>query len=164
MAFVSFAGGSCSFRTGCGSAKERILQCQRLLRQWKHDFVLSVHHSVSLFRPLQVQSLQWFLCEEAQLVDTLPGMWSGGVECWPVWVRLYAFGREKKSCCSVLIRRAPAHTHTHTHTHSYTYTRTPVHTHTHTHPQTHIHILSMAIKHMRNVHAIICIYIDTRCN
>ena len=24
----------------------------------------SVHHSVSLFRPLQVQSLQWFFCEE----------------------------------------------------------------------------------------------------
>ena len=47
-----------------GQQKERISQCQRLLRQWEHDFVLSVHHSVSLFRPLQVQSLQWFLCEE----------------------------------------------------------------------------------------------------
>ena len=44
--------------------KERILQRQRLLRQWEHDFVLSVHHSVSLLRRLQVQSLQWFLCEE----------------------------------------------------------------------------------------------------
>ena len=50
--------------------------------------------------------------------------------------------------------RAGTHTHTHTHTSS----------HTHTHPQTHIHILSMAINHMRNVHAIICIYIHTRCN
>ena len=47
-----------------GQQKERILQCQRLLRQWEHDFVLSVHHSGSLFCPLQVQSLQWFLCEE----------------------------------------------------------------------------------------------------
>ena len=47
-----------------GQQKERILQCQRLLRQWEHDFVLSVRHSVSLFRPLQVQSLQRFLCEE----------------------------------------------------------------------------------------------------
>ena len=28
-----------------GQQKERILQCQRLLRQWKHHFVLSVHHS-----------------------------------------------------------------------------------------------------------------------
>ena len=37
-----------------GPQKERILQCQRLLRQWEHAFVLSVHHSVSLFRPLQV--------------------------------------------------------------------------------------------------------------
>ena len=47
-----------------GQHKERMLQCQRLLREWEHDFVLSVHHSVSLFRPLQAQSLQWFLCEE----------------------------------------------------------------------------------------------------
>ena len=44
--------------------KERILPCQRLLRQWEHEFVLSVHHSFSLFRLLQVQSLQLFLCEE----------------------------------------------------------------------------------------------------
>ena len=47
-----------------GQQKERILQCQRLLRQWEHDLVLSVHHSVSLLRLLHVQSLQWFLCEE----------------------------------------------------------------------------------------------------
>ena len=45
--------------------------------------------------------------------------------------------------------RAGTHTHTHTHTPS------------HTHPQTHTHILSMAINHMRNVHAIICIYTHT---
>ena len=38
-----------------GQQKERILQCQRLLRQREHDFVLSVHHSVSVFRPLQMQ-------------------------------------------------------------------------------------------------------------
>ena len=47
-----------------GQQKERILQRQRLLRQWEHDFVLSVHHAVSLFRLLQVQSLQRFFCEE----------------------------------------------------------------------------------------------------
>ena len=35
-----------------GQPKDSVLQCQRLLRQWEHDFVLSVHHSVSLFRPL----------------------------------------------------------------------------------------------------------------
>ena len=37
-----------------GQQKERILQCRRLLRQWEHDFVLSVHHFFSLSRPLQV--------------------------------------------------------------------------------------------------------------
>ena len=47
-------------RLVAGQQKERILQCQRLLRQWEHDFVLSVHHSVSLCCPLQVQSLQKF--------------------------------------------------------------------------------------------------------
>ena len=47
-----------------GQQKERILQCERLLRQWERDLVLSVHHSVSLLRPLQVQSLQLLLCEE----------------------------------------------------------------------------------------------------
>ena len=83
---------------------------------------------------------------------------SGGVERWPIWVRLYVFGR-KKSCCSVLIRRSPAPTHTHSDTH--------IQSHTYTHPQTHIHKLSVAKNHMRNVHAIhaiICIYIHTRCS
>ena len=47
-----------------GQQKEHIMPCQRLFRQWEHDFLLSVHHSVSLFRALQMQSLQWFLCEE----------------------------------------------------------------------------------------------------
>ena len=67
-----------------------------------------------------------------QLVDTQPGRGSGGVECWPAWVRLCVFGK-KKSCCSVLIRRAPAPTHTLTNIQPYT----------HTPPQTHIHRLSM---------------------
>ena len=49
MAFACFAGGSCSFRTGCGSAEGTYLQCERLLRQWEHGFVLSVHHSVIFF-------------------------------------------------------------------------------------------------------------------
>ena len=62
------------------------------------------------------------------------------------------FSEGKKSCCSALIRRAPAPTHTLTHIHPHT------HTHSHTPPRTHIHILSMAINHLRNVHAIICIY------
>ena len=54
------------------------------------------------------------------------------------------FRKEKKSCCSVLIRRAPATTHTHTHTPTDTHSYTPYgskpyakctrfHMHIHTH-------------------------------
>ena len=38
-----------------GQQNESILECQRLLRQWEHVCVLSVHHSVSSSRPLQVR-------------------------------------------------------------------------------------------------------------
>ena len=47
-----------------GRQKESIIECQTLLRRWEHDCVLSVHHSFTLFRPPQVQSLEWLLCEE----------------------------------------------------------------------------------------------------
>ena len=47
--------------------------------------------------------------------------------------------KEKKSCCSVLTRRAPAPTHTHTHTHTPSHTHTPTDTHTHTHMRAHTH-------------------------
>ena len=52
-----------------------------------------------------------------------------GVESWPVWVRLYLFGR-KKSCCSVLIRGAPAPTHTLTHIYPHTHSATDTHSYT----------------------------------
>ena len=40
--------------------------------------------------------------------------------------------RKEKSCCSVLIRRAPAPTHTHTLTHIHPHTHTPTDTHSYT--------------------------------
>ena len=43
-----------------GRQKDSIIECQTLLRRWEHDCVLSVHHSVTLFRPPRVQSLEWF--------------------------------------------------------------------------------------------------------
>ena len=45
---------------------------------------------------------------------------------------LVRFRKEKKSCCSVLIRRAPAPTHTHTHTHTPSHTHTPTDTYSYT--------------------------------
>ena len=47
-----------------GRQKDSIIECQTWLRRWEHDCVLSVHRSVTLFRPPQVQSLEWLLCEE----------------------------------------------------------------------------------------------------
>ena len=46
-----------------GQQKDSIIECQTLLRRWEHDCVLSVHHSVTLFRPPQAQSLEWLLCD-----------------------------------------------------------------------------------------------------
>ena len=40
-----------------GRQKDSIIECQTLLRRWEH-------HSVTLFRPPQVQSMEWLLCEE----------------------------------------------------------------------------------------------------
>ena len=48
-----------------GQRKEAILECRRLLRKWEHACVLSLHYCVALFRPLQVRSLERFLCEES---------------------------------------------------------------------------------------------------
>ena len=45
--------------------KEAIWDCRKLLREWECHCVSSVHHSVSLFPPLQVRSLECFLCEES---------------------------------------------------------------------------------------------------
>ena len=45
--------------------KEAIWDCRKLLREWEYHCVLSVPHSVTLFRPLQMRSLECFLCEES---------------------------------------------------------------------------------------------------
>ena len=45
--------------------KEAIWDCRRLLRGWECHCASLVHHSVILFRPLQVRSLERFLCEES---------------------------------------------------------------------------------------------------
>ena len=42
--------------------KEAIWDCRKSLREWECQCVVSVHHSVILFRPLQVQSLECLLC------------------------------------------------------------------------------------------------------
>ena len=47
-----------------GRQKDSTIECQTLLRRWEHECVLSVHHSVTLFRHPQAQSLEWLLCEE----------------------------------------------------------------------------------------------------
>ena len=58
-----------------------------------------------------------------------PG-WGAGVECWPVWVRLYVFGRKKKLLLRAHKTRAGTYTHTHTHTPSHTHTPTDTHSYT----------------------------------
>ena len=43
-----------------GRQEDNNIECQTLLRRREHDCVLKVHHSVTLFRPPQVQSLDPF--------------------------------------------------------------------------------------------------------
>ena len=45
--------------------KDAIWDCRRLLREWECHCVSWVHHSVITFPPLQVRSLECFLCEES---------------------------------------------------------------------------------------------------
>ena len=95
-----------SFRTGCGSAEGTHFAVSEIAQTVGNDFVLSAHHSVSLFRPLQVQSLQWFLMNAVQLVDTQPGKGSGGVE----FACTFSEGKKKLLLCAHKMR---AGTHTH---------------------------------------------------
>ena len=45
--------------------KEAIWDCRKLPREWACHCVSSVHHSVIFFRPLQVRTLECFVCEES---------------------------------------------------------------------------------------------------
>ena len=62
--------------------KEAIWDLRKLLREWECHRVSSVHHSVILFRPLQVRSLACFslrrVLTAVQLGDMRPGMGSCG--------------------------------------------------------------------------------------
>ena len=92
--------------SGLVAGQRKVLECRRLLGQWEHDCVLSVHYSVALFRPLQVRSLERSVWRRA----TRDGEWrqTGRKFSWGlVWGALPHTPTHTHTC-------ARAHIHTHT--------------------------------------------------
>ena len=147
--------GLCGLGLVTGRQRDSIIECQTLLRQWEQEFVLSVYHSVNLFRRSQAQFLQWLLCDESWWTSSRNRTWNHRAQRRLVRPERRTLGlsvpvaRRKRipDCCShdvgcrkeqkkLLLRAhktcAGTHTHTLTHIHPQTHTHTPTDTHSYT--------------------------------